>query len=108
MMEAGALDRRIDIQVATTSRDAMGGVIPSWSNIYSNIPANIKQLSGNEKYHVECAREISYEQVMFTVRYISGLNQTYRVQFEGKIYDILAINEIPRRKGLQIVGQLAR
>lgn len=108
MIHAGLLDRKINIEQLNVTRDAMGATIESYTIQYKNVPAAVKNYTGREKYHVESAREISYKQIKFVIRYIAGLTNKHRIYFEGEYFDILHIAEIVRRQGLEILAQIAK
>ena len=108
MILAGTLDRRINILEPTVVRDAMGAAIEQFSVRWANVPCSARPFTGREKYKVESAREMTYKQYKFTVRYISGLNQKHRIVFEGETFDILYISELVRRQGLEILAQVAK
>lgn len=107
MMPAGMLDRKINIEQLVVTRDGMGSAIEQYSTQYANVPANMKPFTGREKYKVESAREMTYKQYKFTIRYIAGLTQKHRILFEGEYYDILFIADIGRRQDVEILAQLA-
>lgn len=105
---AGSLDRRIHIQERIITRNQMGEPKEQFSIRYPNVPAALKPFTGREKFNVEAAREISYKQYRFVTRYISGLTAKHRIIFEGEVYDIVYLAEIPRRQGWDIYTQLAK
>jgi SPP1 family predicted phage head-tail adaptor len=115
-MRAGRLDRKIDIQRQTASQSPSGEPIESWTDIVKSWSASVRPLRGDERYSVP--QEVASEQIQFEVRYstvLADLTPKDRIIYpalgEGeessgrRICDILAINEIGRRKGLQIVAQ---
>lgn len=108
MIFAGSLDRRISIQQRVIVRDAMGAPKESFSVQYGNVPANVKPFLGKEKFHVESARELSYKQYKFTIRYKAGITEKHRIVYEGQNFDILFIAEEGRREALVITAQVAK
>lgn len=108
MISAGTLDRKINILEPAVVRDAMGAAIESFIVRWANVPCMAKPFTGREKYKVESAREMTYKQYKFIVRYIPSLNQKHRIVFEGETFDILYLSEMPRREGLEILAQIAK
>lgn len=108
MLSAGQLDRRLTIQQSTTTRDASGGAVVGYANQYTNVPCMIKPFTGREKFFKEGAREVSYRQYRFVIRYIAGITEKHRIVFEGANWDILYIAELTRRDGLEITAQVAK
>ena len=119
-MRSGRLDRRIDIQRFTQTTSDSGEPIETWADIATNRPASYRALKGDERYLTPQVTAI--DQVEFTIRYedaLSNLNPKDRVVYPSrapdspaapendltKIYDVLAVNELGRREGLQIIAE---
>jgi len=90
------------------TRNSMGEAVEGFAIAYQNVPAAAKPFTGREKFHVESGREIAYKQIKFTIRYISGLNEKHRIVYEGENFDILWIEEVALREGINILAELAR
>ena len=108
MIAAGSLDQRITLQQQVVTQNAMGTPIPSYVTQYQNIPAAVKPVSGKEKYHSESDRLISYKVYSFTIRFIDGINERHRIQYDGADWDIISISDIGRREGLILIGRIAK
>jgi SPP1 family predicted phage head-tail adaptor len=96
MVGGGKLDRSITVQSFAESRDDFGGVSKTWST-YATRRANvhIRVGRGNEGYDAQ--RKVSRQTVLFTVRRDSttkDIDTTMRVQYNGKVYDIEAVEEL--------------
>ncbi len=109
MMPAGLLKHKVSIQRHVVTRDEMGGVVSEWSTLYANLPAQVEDYSGREKFHAESEREITYTIKTARIRYIDGLTTKDRVLYAGKAYDILKVEDnIDFRESVRITMQLAK
>jgi SPP1 family predicted phage head-tail adaptor len=97
-MQLGDLDRRIRIEQCTYTTDSVGQRIAVWSTLIT-VWAKIVYESGNEKY--EANQKVAERIVKFIVRYRT-LNETMRVVYDGRVYDILAIEDISRDRYLAL------
>jgi head-tail adaptor len=121
-MQAGRLDRLITIRRNTPTTGSDGGQIDSWSNIGGlRRPASMRPLSGDERFNDP--QYVAKEQIEFRIRYadsVADLTPLDQVIYpaltaqeiadspqpdleERRIHDVLAVHEIGRREGLQIV-----
>ncbi len=97
-MQLGDLDRRIRIEQCTYTTDSVGQRIAVWSTLIT-VWALVAYESGTEVY--EASQKVAERVVKFIVRYRS-LNETMRIVYDGVVYDILAIEEIDRKRFLAI------
>ena len=88
-MRAGELRNPITIETNTPGRDAYGGVTNTWTT-YLSAWARMENESGGE--HLGSDSVQSTDQHLFTIRYQPGITNKMRVNFSGRIYDIVAIN----------------
>lgn len=118
-MRAGRLDRLIDIQRKTTTLSDSGEPVETWTNLVTRRAASMSPVKGDERFAVP--ELVANEQIEFRVRYSSSLlNLTpqdrviYPALSEDspedepttrQIHEILAVHEIGRREGLQIITQ---
>lgn len=100
-MRIGNLDRRITIEQNTPATDSFGEQDASWSEL-DTVWAEVRTQSGREIFRAGTQAEAD---VTFRIRYRSDLTRAMRIIHDGDAYDILAINEIGRREGLEIVGK---
>ena len=89
------LDRSLIIQKQSTSKNAFGELITTWSDLKS-IPAtiveNYRGVSNKEVY--ESNRESSLRELVFRIRYKDWLNSAeYRVKFQNRVFDISEVRE---------------
>lgn len=94
-MRAGALDRRVVIQSATTAQDASGQPIETWST-FATVWAERKDLRGSERFASE--QELALRTATFRIRWLSGLHEEMRVVDAGTTYDLVGIAD-DRRQG---------
>jgi SPP1 family predicted phage head-tail adaptor len=87
------MDRRISIEVLTSTRGSSGGQNNTWAEL-AEVWANIDYRGGNEMY--EADEKTAINKVKFTIRYLSTVTETNRVNYESGIYDILHIEVVGR------------
>lgn len=104
MLDAGKLDRRIDLLRATYTTDDANESIATWGTLATRA-AKADAVSDGEKFR---ASEVGATLSMrFKVRWstdIADLDPTDRVLFEDRTYDIVAVKEIGRREYLEITA----
>ena len=86
---AARLRHRITIEQLTVTRDAIGGVIETWSALHQNVPADIVPLSGREFMAAQSTQ--SSVTVRVTVRYLDGLTPLMRVVHGSDVYNVEAV-----------------
>ncbi|PAP97818.1 phage head closure protein [Mesorhizobium mediterraneum] len=97
MIAAGRMDRRINIQRVTESRDpTYGAVTETWSDWKTGVHAGLTQSTGREYLNTD--QPVSERRKVFLVRYIDGLRVRDRIVFDSASYDIRDIREIGRRR----------
>lgn len=115
-MRAGRLDRRITIQRKASVSSPSGEPMESWSALVADLPAALSPVAGSEVQGNEHARAL--QQVEFEVRWmpdIEDLSPLDRIVYPSDaatdspsmartVYEIVAVNEIGRRRGLQIIA----
>ena len=102
-MISARMDRQITIQQYTESTNDYGETVKSWSDV-ATVWAEVKQQSARETW---MAGKVAETDMMFRVRYRSGIDSTMRVVYDGKNYEITGEpREIGRRDGLEIQGRV--
>ena len=102
MLGIGKFDRRITIQQTTDIRDEFGAGVPAWST-FATVWANAAPSGGNEK--TEGQKITATGVVIFTIRYLSGVDEKMQILYQGDYYNITNIDEPDRRKTLTITAQ---
>lgn len=100
--QIGQLDRRIEIQQATTTTDAYGQSIDTWTTLACCWAKVENPLAGNrEKVFGDV--ETSVTRAMITIRYRDGITERHSVLYNGDYYDIMNIHQIGRRAYLLLI-----
>ena len=88
---AGDLKYPVGVQVLGKIPDGSGGYVQDWSDVFT-INCKIKQSGGKEQFKHE-AIEASAP-VKFWTNYTSDINETHRLVFRGKNYNIRYLDDI--------------
>lgn len=99
----GRLDRRITIQERILGENESNeDEEVGWTDIETKpiVWASIEDRSGNETYQGDGLT--AYENSTITIRYRSDIKPTYRIVCDDRIYDILAIHEVSRKRFLSL------
>jgi len=85
-MHAGLLNKRITIQTRTSTQDASGQPLETWTT-FATVSANIKPLVGRDYLAAkEMVGEISHD---LTIRYLSGVLPNMRVKYGDRYFQIV-------------------
>lgn len=102
MTEAGRLDRRMTIQRATVSPNALNESVETW-HVLATVYVQRRDASAGESYKAqEVGAKIS---ARFTIRYsptVADVNPRDRLVHGGLVYDITGVREKDRRRWLEI------
>jgi len=98
----GDLDRRIEIYSQTTAVDTFGERVESDVLLYTYW-ASVTPVSGSEK--IEGKKPTATSQIMFTIRYKGGLTEKMTIRWDSQVYQIISIEEVDRRRYLNITGE---
>ena len=94
MIDPGRLRERVTIQQATETRNALGETVQSWST-FADRWASVDGLSSREVLLQGQQRtEISHRVRM---RYVTGLTQTMRLLWRGRVLEISSLLEHANR-----------
>jgi phage head-tail adaptor, putative, SPP1 family len=101
-MRAGLLKQIIEIQAKTIIKDEYGADVETYLPFLTT-RCDVRYKTGTKQLS---EMEIFNDQTLeFNIRYRSGIDETMRIKFNGRLYKIVFINEIEYRKSLQIVGE---
>lgn len=100
-MQAGRLDRRINIQVNTPVPDALGEPVPSWANLAADVPAEVKHIAGEE---IISGGRTGRRTASFKIRWRGDLTTDMRIVYDGQNYEVTDIKELGRHEGEEIIG----
>jgi SPP1 family predicted phage head-tail adaptor len=113
---AGQLDRKITVQRKTVTLTASGQQNETWEDVLHRCWATRRPMRGDERN--TAAQLVAKEQVEFEIRYNSSVAdltpldrvicptpsaENEQTPVASHVYDVLAVNEIGRRRGLRIV-----
>lgn len=98
--QAGQLDRRITIQTFTTSTDAFGQKVKSFSTL-ANVWAKVEVKVGKEDEEADAIAATAM--VDFFIRYRDDINEQMRIIYNNETYKIKAIKPADSRKSFQMV-----
>lgn len=88
-VQAGRFRHRITLQSCVSSRDSAGGIVKTWTNFLTGVPAVVEPISGREFF---IARQIaSTVDTSITIRWRAGILATMRVLYGSDAYDITAV-----------------
>lgn len=98
-MVIGEMDRRIQLGSYTTAKNLSGEDVKTWT-WGSAIWAKVKTDGGNET--TQANQNVGELVATFIIRYRTGYEQSKRLKYNSKEYDIISIDEIERKKYLVI------
>ncbi len=101
-MRAGRLDRQITIRTPALTQDTHGGSVETFSDLATVWAERVP--NGGRRF-LAAAQIQPGLQVIYRIRYRSDFDETARIVDDGNEYGILAIHEIGRRDGLEILGR---
>jgi len=101
---AGKLDRRVTLQRATITQDALNNDVHEWGPI-ATVWGSKRPASARERLSAD---EVGADMVMvFQIRWsfdVSDLNPKDRLVYDSRTYDISGVTEIGYRVGLEITA----
>jgi len=99
-LNIGSFDRLISIQANAPSLAADGLPVDSWSNLYTNIPAQRKFKKGNEQ--AEEGKLNTTQEATYIVRWGANITAKCRIVEGTKEYQVTAVTELGRRQALEL------
>lgn len=103
-MNPGELKHRISVQKFAKIEDGGGGFTEEWIDLFDppEIWASINPLSGRELFvAMQIQSMVSHK---IKIRYRSGITNKHRVEYKGRVYNILAvIDKQERHKELELM-----
>lgn len=102
---AGRLDRRVEIQEKTATRDSGGDTVDTWATVMT-LWAGKRDVRASERYG--SAQVIAEIDSVFTFRWWPAFStvkpDTHRLVDNGRTYDIHGVTEIGRAEGIEITA----
>ena len=99
---APRLNRIVQLQRRTVSRDNFGSEVETWSSV-AEVWASVIQTGTAENFENDANRAIAKRSAQITIRWLPNIKETWRVIHVGLIWDIKGIAEIGRRAGLTLL-----
>lgn len=101
MVRAGRLRHRVTLQSATTSQDAYGAPVETWSD-QATVWAAVEPLSGREFFTVQAERaELSHR---IRIRHRADVTPSWRVSYDSRTFDIeTVVNVMERDRELHLM-----
>jgi len=93
-MTIGEMRHRITIQRVTISTNENGYEVET-PEVIKEVWAKVSNLHGKEFFEAKAVQ--AENTVKFTIRYISGLDQSMQILFQGQTYSITTIDNIKYR-----------
>ena len=93
-MSIGMLRHQVSLQKPTNTTDAGGGAAKSYTTL-ATLWANIKPVSGSEKYRQGQVQETATHQV--TIRFRSDIGTNYRIVYDDRNFNIKHIRNVDER-----------
>ena len=101
-LDAGQLNRKIVITRAAYNKDVMGQSIQTW-NTLCTVWARYTPISDAEKVRlVEVYAEMAARFVIRWSSLVSNVDARDRINFDGRVFDIIGVKETERRRWLEI------
>lgn len=104
-MEAGKLDRRISLQRRSLAAPNVHGEQVESFATYATVWAEKLEGGGREAFVAQ--QTYASTDMRFRIRHRTDVLVTDRISFDGKGFDIVGINEIGRREGLELFARAA-
>lgn len=103
----GEFRHPVAVQRATYTVDAAGGAATVWADVISPLFCDVENTTGKEVYgEAQPGRLRTVQTFNFTTWYRDDIDQTDRLVFDGKLWNIRQINDLDlRHKFLQIVAE---
>lgn len=94
-MQAGKLNRRINIQTKTTAADSYGQLIETWTDSRSTW-AEVITKGGTEFYAAQ--KLYASTDAVFRIRYNDDITVLNRLKYGTRVFEILGINDVDGMK----------
>lgn len=98
---SGTYDRRITVYRSQEVQTSTGQTNIAWVPMLSSVPARVKYDSGAQAF--EADQRVSNSVITFEIRFTTTpVRPGYRVEFEGKYFNVTYVAEVGRRVAWQI------
>ena len=97
-------NRIVELQRFTFTRDDFGSDVESWATV-DTVWASVRQTGVSEKFDNDANRKLALRTAQIAIRWRPDITETWRVIYDGLIWDIKGQGEIGRREGLNMFRQ---
>lgn len=102
-MKSGDLDRLVIIEQKSDTQDSYGEAVPTWTT-FATVWAKVVPFSATELF--KSAADHSQKVNKFYIRYLTGVTEVMRINYDGLYWRILGIQEINRKRGWEILAEV--
>lgn len=99
------LDRKINLMTPSSTKNASGSVDFDWT-VLASVYARVRYVVRTQKELIEGARETSFQEVHFDIRYRSDVSKVTMIDYKSARYDIITIMERGRKQHTTLVTTL--
>lgn len=100
IVNAGALDRRMEIYSGTQAQDALGQLTDAFELIATTYAERLEMRTTDA---ARAGQREAFAIARFKIRYRNDITTGHRVKVDGKLYDILAVDEPAPRRSMLIL-----
>lgn len=104
-MEAGKLDRRVTLLARVVVKNGFSEGVETWPGPGLEVWSSYEPVKDAERLRAaEVAATIT---ARFQIRWspdVAAVDETWRLAFDGRLFDVVAVKELGRREGLEISG----
>ena len=93
--QPGQLRHVVTIESPPTGEDATGANYGAWTTFAANVRAEIRPTGGSEQYGGGAYNPEAWHTV--TMRHVAGFTSAMRINFGGRLFDVLNINDVMER-----------
>jgi SPP1 family predicted phage head-tail adaptor len=101
-VKSGERDRLITLQQKTYTLDGFGGEVITWTTIGQRWASSMPVKDGERFGNQEAIATITHRFRISWDQAAAQVDPTYRVLFDNRLYDVVAVKEIGRREGIEI------
>jgi SPP1 family predicted phage head-tail adaptor len=100
--DPGRLDRRVTLQYAIVSQDAVGGVVQTWINA-PTVWASKRFESGRRLFVTE--QKTTEDYMVFRIRHRLDVDNFWRIVHGDDVFEVVSIEELGRRQYLDLTAR---
>lgn len=94
-MNAGELDKKVQLLRRGTATDQLGERRATFVPAGNPVWAKVEAAGGGEAWFADATRRVATHRRKFTIRYRPDVEATWRLEFDGTVYDITDVLDVP-------------